>query len=383
MSSPCLLAINLAGAEAIAKADAGGDATRPNIIVILADDVGYGDTSTYGGWVATPQLDRLARGGLSFTDFHANSSVCSPTRAALMTGRYQQRVGIVDVIAPHLDTPGLDPSEFTMPRMMKQRGYATALFGKWHLSAKPEQNPIYHGFDEFRGYLPGAIDYFAHKKDWYNGLKLEDQPGYTTYNITADAVGFIERNRDRPFFGYVAHQCVHLPFETPEDTPEKRQPIPPGQMWSRDRIRPKYKIMIEEMDKGIGQILDTLERTGLSRRTLVFFFSDNGAISAGSNAPFRGGKFSLYEGGTREPAIACWPGTSSPPRGPTNSRRAWTCCPLLPRSLAARFPPAVRWTASVSAGSCSTATSCRRAACSSATNRSSARRSATGNSKPW
>jgi arylsulfatase A-like enzyme len=229
-----------------------------------------------------------------------------------MTGRYQQRVGIVDVIASHLDTPGLDPSEFTISRMLKQKGYATALFGKWHLSAKPEQNPIYHGFDEFRGYLPGAMDYHSHKNTWYNGLKLEDQPGYTTHNITSNAVQFIERNRGHPFFLYVAHQAVHLPFQTPDDTPDKRQPVPADQTGSRDRIRPKYKIMLEELDKGIGQILDTLERTGLSRRTLVFFFSDNGAIGAGSNAPFRGGKFSLYEGGTREPAIAYWPGHIQP-----------------------------------------------------------------------
>jgi arylsulfatase A-like enzyme len=196
--------------------------------------------------------------------------------------------------------------------MLKQKGYATAIFGKWHLSAKPGQNPIHHGFDEFRGYLPGAIDYLAHKNSWYNGLKLEDQPGYTTHLITSNAVQFIERNRDHPFFLYVAHQSVHLPFQTPDDTPDKRQPIPKDQMWSRERIRPKYKIMIEEMDKGVGQILDTLERTGLSRRTLVFFFSDNGAIGAGSNAPFRGGKFSLYEGGTRGPAIAYWPGHIKP-----------------------------------------------------------------------
>ncbi|MCH7916587.1 MAG: sulfatase-like hydrolase/transferase [Planctomycetes bacterium] len=117
---------------------------------------------------------------LSFTDFHTNSSVCSPTRAGFLTGRYQQRVGIVDVVARHLDTPGLDPSEPTIPRLMKQGGYRTALFGKWHLGRETKFNPIYHGFDEFRGYLDGAVDYHVHKNTWFNGLEKEDQPGYST-----------------------------------------------------------------------------------------------------------------------------------------------------------------------------------------------------------
>ena len=291
-----------------AAAKTGSLPNRPNIIVILADDLGYGDTSVFGGWVKTPNLERMAAEGLTFTDFHSNSSVCSPTRAAFLTGRYQQRVGIVDVVARHLDTPGLDPSELTIPRLLKQVGYYTALFGKWHLGAQPRCNPVHHGFDEFRGYLSGYIDYHAHEKTWMNGLKVEDQPGYSTHIITRNAVEFIERNRTRPFFLYVAHEAVHLPFQTPEDTPDKRKPIPKSERWSRKRIRPKYKVMLEEEDKGVGAILDAVKRTGLTDRTLVFFFSDNGAIGAGSNLPFRGGKFSHYEGGHRVPAIAWWPG---------------------------------------------------------------------------
>jgi len=287
---------------------------RPNIIVILADDLGYGDTSIYGaGWVRTPQLDRMASEGLLFTDFHSNSSVCSPTRAAFLTGRYQQRVGIVDVIAPHLATPSLDPSELTLPRLMKQAGYQTALFGKWHLGMDVRHNPIKHGFDEFKGFLDGAADYHAHAKGWYDGLELKDQPGYATHLITANAVRFVKRNKERPFFLYIAHQAVHLPFQTPADTVESRRPVPKSEMWNPERIRPIYKVMLEEMDKGIGQILDTVRSSGLAEQTLVFFFSDNGAISAGgSNQPFRGGKFSHYEGGHRVPAIAWWPGTIAP-----------------------------------------------------------------------
>ena len=290
-----------------------GAEDRPNIIVIMADDLGYGDTSVYDGWVKTPHLEKMATEGLTFKDFHTNSSVCSPTRAGFLTGRYQQRVGIVDVIARHLDTPGLSPAELTIPRLLKQAGYRTALFGKWHLGMEPEFNPTHHGFDEFRGYLDGYIDYHEHRNTWMNGLKKEDQPGYSTHVITQNAVRFIkEQPGDDPFFLFVAHEAVHLPFQTPDDTPENRKPIPKSEMWSRDRIRPKYKVMLEEMDRGIGEILETVRKQGIEKRTLVFFLSDNGAIGAGSNKPFRGGKFSHYEGGHRVPAIAWWPGMIEP-----------------------------------------------------------------------
>ena len=259
---------------------------QPNIIVIMADDLGYGDTSVYDGWVQTPQLERMAAGGLTFTDFHTNSSVCSPTRAAFLTGRYQQRVGIVDVVARHLDTPGLSPSQATMPKLLKTAGYRTGLQGKWHLGMEPEFNPVHHGFDEFRGYLDGYIDYHSHKNSWHNGLEIEDQPGYSTHLITGNSLRFIEANRDRPFFLMVAHEAVHLPFQTPDDTPENREPVAKGELWNRDRVRPKYKIMLEEMDKGVGEILDTVERLGIAKNTLVFFLSDNGAIGAGGNEPF-------------------------------------------------------------------------------------------------
>jgi len=284
--------------------------SRPNVIVILADDLGYGDTSLFDGWVKTPQIDRMASEGLTFTDFHTNSSVCSPTRAAFLTGRYQQRVGIIDVVASHLDTPGLEASELTISRLMKQHGYRTALFGKWHLGTEPRHNPVHHGFDEFVGYLNGAADYHNHK-DWYNGLERRDIKGYTTHLITDHAVRFIEENKSRPFFLCVAHEAVHLPFQTPADTMENRpqKKLTSKEMWDPKRIRPKYKIMLEEMDKGIGQILDAVQHAGIAENTFIFFFSDNGAIgSGGSNKPFRGGKFSHYEGGHRVPAIAWWPG---------------------------------------------------------------------------
>lgn len=301
-----LLAITLAGL-ALQTICASEPDARPNVIVIIADDLGYGDTSVYDGWVKTPQLEKMAREGMTFTDFHSNSSVCSPTRAAFFTGRYQQRVGIIDVIASHLETPGLDPSELTIPRLMKDGGYKTALFGKWHLGMAKSNNPTHHGFDQFRGYLDGYVDYHSHSREWHHNLKIEPQAGYSTHLITKNAVEFIENNRKAPFFLCVAHEAVHLPFQTPDDTPENRKPIPKGERWSPTRIRPKYKVMLEEMDKGIGQILDSVKKLKMADRTLVFFFSDNGAIGAGSNKPFRGGKFSHFEGGHRVPAIAWWP----------------------------------------------------------------------------
>ena len=289
---------------------------RPNVIIILADDLGYGDTSEYGGWVKTPNIERMASEGLKFTDFHSNGAVCSPTRAALMTGRYQQRVGIEDVIVGTRDSNGLDPKELTIPRLMKDAGYKTALYGKWHLGHLKEFNPIHHGFAEFVGYLTGAADYHYHTNSWYNGLEKKDIKGYTTHIVTDHSVLFIEENKNQPFFLYVAHEAVHLPFQTPDDPPyagpNGRPPNKPGaywQYWTTERIRPKYEVMLRELDKSIGQILDAVNRCGIAENTFVFFFSDNGAIGAGSNKPLRGGKASLYDGGHRVPAIAWWPGS--------------------------------------------------------------------------
>jgi arylsulfatase A len=290
---------------------------KPNIIIILADDLGYSDTSAYDGWVQTPNLERMAAEGLRFTDFHSNGAVCSPTRAGLMTGRYQQRAGIEEVIVGTRDTIGLDPREFTIPRMMKNAGYSTAIFGKWHLGTLTQFNPVRHGFDEYLGYLTGGADYHYHATTWYNGTEKMDQQGYTTHIITDNSIRFIEENKGRPFFLYISHEAVHLPFQTPDDPPyggpDAQDPPKLHNMkywdyWTNERIRPKYKIMMQELDTGIGKVLDTIQRCGITENTFVFFFSDNGAIGAGSNLPFRGGKASLLEGGHRVPAIAWWPG---------------------------------------------------------------------------
>ena len=282
---------------------------HPNVVVILADDLGCGDMSLYDGWIKTPRIDRMAAEGVRFTDFHSNSSVCSPTRAALLTGRYQQRVGIIDVIAGHLDTPGLEATELTIPRLMKQNGYKTALFGKWHLGGEPGHNPTHHGFDEFVGFLPGACDFHSHRR-WMDGSEVKEQEGYSTDIITDRSVDFIKRNKNNSFFLYVSHQAVHNPYQTPDDTVENRpKNLTKKEKRDRNRLRPKYKIMLEELDKGVGKILDTLKKLDLDENTFVFFLSDNGAVHMNPNVrPYRGGKFSNYEGGHRVPAVARWPG---------------------------------------------------------------------------
>ncbi|MFT7639490.1 MAG: arylsulfatase A, partial [Pirellulaceae bacterium] len=173
-----------------------------------------------------------------------------------------------------------------------------------------------------------------------NGLEKEDQPGYSTHVITKNAVDFIKRSAQKdPFFLLVTHEAVHLPFQTPADTVENRKPIPKDQFWSRDRIRPKYKVMLEEMDKGVGEILDAVEQTGIADNTLIVFFSDNGAIGAGSNQPFRGGKFSHYEGGHRVPAIAVWPGNIKPGTKTDQLVMASDLLPTFAQLADAEIPP--------------------------------------------
>lgn len=281
----------------------------PNIIVILADDLGCGDLSLYNGWVKTPRIDRMAKEGMTFTDFHSNSSVCSPTRTAFLTGRYQQRFGIVDVIVgknePDVGIPAATP---TLSRVFQQSGYATALFGKWHCGYEPRFNPLYLGFDEFVGFLHGGGGYHS-PTFWRDGLQPISLQGYTTDIITDRSVDFIRRHQNSPFFLYIAHQAVHNPYQTRDDTPDLREPG-----WNQNAVndvnRPRYKKIVEDLDQSVGSILDTLSELGLSQDTLVFFWSDNGDVRMGptERRPYHGGKFSHFEGGHRVPAVAWWPG---------------------------------------------------------------------------
>ncbi|MBN2294362.1 MAG: sulfatase-like hydrolase/transferase [Pirellulales bacterium] len=291
-----------------AKAD-----EKPNIIIILADDLGYGDVGCFGNkHFNTPNIDALAGDGIRFTDFHSNGAVCSPTRAALLTGRYQQRTGITGVVSAkrHRHT-GLDLEETTFAEVLKTAGYTTALYGKWHVGYQPDYNPVRQGFDEFVGYVSGNVDYHAHldqtgKEDWWKQDRLNPQKGYTTDLITDHGVEFIRRNKDRPFLLYLAHEAPHYPYQGRNDPPRYIR----GKGRTKDPVTPEaYKEMIEVMDEGIGRIRKAVDDAGLSANTLIFFFSDNGPAGPGSAAQLRGKKGSIWEGGHRVPAVACWPGT--------------------------------------------------------------------------
>ena len=292
--------------------------TAPNFIIILADDLGYADIGCYGSErFDTPALDAIAKDGIRFTDFHSNGAVCSPTRAALLTGRYQQRSGLEAVVtaARHRHT-GLDLKEVTFAEALKDAGYKTGLFGKWHVGYKPELNPVHQGFDEFIGYVSGNVDFHLHidqtgEEDWWKQGKLKPEEGYTTDLITKHAVDFITRRKDAPFLLYLAHESPHYPYQGRNSPPI----YVPGKGRDHKKDVPTleiYKEMIEVMDEGIGAVRRAVVDAGIEENTLIFFFSDNGPAGPGSAGPLRARKGSIYEGGHRVPAVACWPGTIKP-----------------------------------------------------------------------
>lgn len=307
---------------------------RPNFVVILADDLGYGDLGSYGSKVnRTPHLDRMAREGLRFTDFHSNGPMCSPTRAALLTGRYQHRFGeafegALDDKA-HKDV-GLPVGVPTIARTLKSAGYATGIFGKWHLGYRPPFLPTSYGFDEFRGLSSGDGDHHSHvnrsgKPDWWHNDRLAAEPGYTADLVTKHGIEFIERHRERPFFLYLPHLSIHFPWQGPRDGAHRVEGrsyhdlSKLGPLESKD-VGGKAREMVEALDANVGRVLQALEERGLSENTLVMFTSDNGGYltyqggfhNISSNGPLRGQKTDMYEGGHRVPAIARWPGRIGP-----------------------------------------------------------------------
>lgn len=305
-------------------------AERPNIVLIVADDLGYGDLACYGNPATkSPHLDDLAAAGMRFTDFHANGPMCSPTRAALLTGLYQQRFG------PRFERAlggragkggGLTLDAVTIAEELKRAGYATGMFGKWHLGYEPPFLPTRQGFDEFRGLVSGDGDHHSHidrsgGEDWWRNERIEMESGYTADLLTRHAVRFIERNKDHPFFLYVPHLAIHFPWQGPDDPAHRKV----GADYARDKwgvipdrgnVRPHVEAMIESLDRSVGDIVAALKRNKLDHRTLLFFTSDNGGYltygadfrNISSNGPLRGQKGDVFEGGHRVPAIACWPG---------------------------------------------------------------------------
>jgi arylsulfatase A-like enzyme len=301
----------------------------PNLVIILADDLGYGDLGCYGHpSIRTPNLDRMASQGMRFTDFYVAACVCTPSRAALLTGRLPIRSGMSGDMQHRVQTKnspgGLPPEEITIARALKSKGYATQAIGKWHLGQYPQNMPTSHGFDGFyglrwsndmepaKGNPKDASSRLDQKLEWWNcNLMRNDQIiekntdlSTLTKRYTEEAIRFIQQNRKKPFFLYFAHTYPHVPLFASKAFQQKSP-------------RGLYGDVVEELDWSVGQVLDTLRKQGLADNTLVFFTSDNGPwlvkdLAGGSAGPLKDGKGSTWEGGMREPGIAWWPGRIKP-----------------------------------------------------------------------
>jgi len=321
MSSPLLtrrqFLVSAAAAGTLAACNAAAQAkspsTLPNIILILADDLGYDNLAVQGATdLLTPNIDTIANSGVRFTDGYVTCPVCSPSRAALLTGRYQQRFGLEfgpptsDTITP--PNFGLPISEKTLADYLHSAGYKTGLVGKWHLGVSKQFRPLRRGFDEFFGFLMGSRSYYQKSADkrnplWNNDKTVED-PGYLTDTFGAKAVSFIERHRENPFFLYLPFNAVHSP---PDPPPQKYLDRFPHIVSS---VRKNFAAMLAAMDDAIGGILATLQRLNIEDNTMVIFLSDNGGTALAGRAPHRtvrGGKGSLEEGAIRIPFMMRWP----------------------------------------------------------------------------
>jgi arylsulfatase A-like enzyme len=302
---------------------------RPNILFILADDLGYGDLSCYGRPdYQTPNLDRLAAQGVRFINAYAGAPLCTPTRCAFITGRYPARtlIGLEEPLTERGDLGervnvlGLPPEHPTIASLLKQSGYHSALIGKWHLGYLPNFGPIQSGFDEFFGIMSGAADFFTHKdmkgdNDLYEGKVPVERIGYTTEMLTKRAVEFISQRRQstNPFYLSLHYTAPHWPWEGPNDEAVSRGLGKGYDGFTAGGSLKTYAQMMTSMDEGIGEVLRALERTGQADNTLVIFTSDNGGERFSYNWPFRGQKFTLWEGGIRVPAIVRLPGTPKVP----------------------------------------------------------------------
>ncbi len=281
---------------------------RPNVLVILADDLGSADLGCYGGEIETPNLDRLASQGVRFERFHS-FPVCSPTRSGLMTGRSPMRLGIIYTVIRPWASYGLPLEEHIMPQSFKAAGYRTSITGKWHLGhSRAAFLPHNRGFDHAYGHVNGAIDYYTHMRDggldWHRNGKSVREEGYSTDLVAAETVRLIKgRDRSKPFFHYLPFNAPHAPLQAPQELIAKYSRI-------QDPTRRRFAAMVDAMDTAVGRVLTTLDQEGIADNTLVLFFSDNGGpIAQGArNTPLRGAKGSVWEGGLRVPAMMRWPG---------------------------------------------------------------------------
>jgi arylsulfatase A len=304
--------------------DATAASSKPNIIFVLVDDMGYADLGCYGARdIRTPHIDRLAREGVKFTDFYANAPVCTPTRCAFITGRWQQRTGFEWAMGftaeqarrvgnewvkePDIHALGLPTTFPTIAKMIKAAGYATGAFGKWHLGYKDEFNPTRHGFDEYFGTLLGHADYYRYNYfdgtyELRAGLKPVKAEGYLTDLLNQHAVEFVRKHAREPFFLYLPHQAVHSPFQPPG------RPNPAvSKEGMYDGTRRDYAAMLEKVDEGVGLLLAELEKQGVLDNTLFVLSSDNGGERFSDNTPLFNHKTTLWEGGIRVPCVMRWP----------------------------------------------------------------------------
>lgn len=298
-----------------------GAPTRPNIVYIMSDDQGWADVGYHGSDIQTPNIDALAHGGTTLDQYYAQP-MCTPTRAALMTGRYPHRYGLQTLVIPSAGTYGLATDEWLLPQALDEAGYRTAIVGKWHLGhADMQYWPRQRGFDYQYGPILGEIDYYTHSAhgtlDWFRDNQPVHEEGYATTLLGDDAVRLIEAHDPKtPLFLYLAFTAPHAPYQAPQAYLDRYASI-------SDPSRRTYAAMITAMDEQVGRVVAALERRGMRRNTLIIFQSDNGgprdarvtgevdmshAVIPASNGPFRGGKGTLYEGGTRVIALANWPG---------------------------------------------------------------------------
>ena len=315
---------------------AGAQAERPNVLYVMADDLGWGDLSCYGRPdYRTPHLDRLAAEGVRLTQAYSASPVCTPTRCAFVTGRYPARtpVGLEEPLAwrrqlvEQKRDVGLAPGHPTVASLLRAAGYRTALVGKWHLGYLPTYSPVKSGFEDFFGIMSGAADFFTHKDangdaDLFEAEVPVERVGYITDLLTERAVEYIRRQRDAPFFLSLNYTAPHWPWEGPGDEGVSRALGRGYAGFTAGGSLKVYAEMMRSLDSGVGRVLRALEEAGHARRTLVIFTSDNGGERFSYNWPFSGRKFDLREGGIRVPALVRWPGRV--PAGRTTEQVAVT-----------------------------------------------------------